>query len=81
MRNTVPEAWYLVLLVVTVVVVPFIVGLLIMKIYRYFKPFEQADQDSIGLAHLTENRDGFFKIFFVGLVVCLPAFYLIYQAG
>ncbi|KAF7786268.1 hypothetical protein PRUB_a0777 [Pseudoalteromonas rubra] len=81
MRNTVPEAWYLVILIVAMVVLPLIVGLLTMKVYRHFRPFERNEQDSIGLADLTENRDSFFKLFFVGLLICLPVFLFFYQAG
>lgn len=79
MRRTSPEAWMFVLFVIAIIVLPIVVGMMLVKVYRQFKPLEEpkANTNAIAAMH-SVNHDGFFKILFIGWVVCGPIFYFIY---
>ena len=78
MRKTSPEAWMFVLSVIAVVVLPIIVGILVVRLYRKFKPIEIPKTAVPSFATIAEHQDGFFKILAVGWAICGPVFYLIY---
>ncbi|WP_417699097.1 hypothetical protein [Pseudoalteromonas lipolytica] len=80
MRHTSNEAWLFLLLVVLAIVMPFIIGLVVVKTYRRFKPIEQADTDSVSIMSSIESKDSFFKILFVGFFVSSPIFYGLYHS-
>jgi uncharacterized membrane protein YqiK len=78
MRRTTPEAWMFVLLVIAIVVIPIVVGILLIKLYRKFRPLEEFKGNTLAATD-NMNRDGFFKIIFVGWAVCGPVFYIVYS--
>lgn len=75
------EAWLFILIMIVSIISIFVVGMIAVKIYRKFRPFEEAATDgfSISVSHKAQ-QDGFFKILFIGLVLCSPALYYLYTA-
>ncbi len=71
------EAWALLAIIICIAAVPPLVGFLVVKIYRIFKPIEQVEEISLATIGLQEE-DGFFKKFFIGWVICGPLFYSLY---
>jgi hypothetical protein len=79
MHKTTPEAWMFVFFVVAIIVLPIIIGFMLVKLYRKFKPLEQAKASTNAVAAMHNiNHDGFFKILVFGWLICGPIFYLIY---
>jgi hypothetical protein len=78
MRRTTPEAWMFVLFVIAIVVIPIVVGIMLVKLYRKFRPLEEFKGNTMAAIH-NINRDGFFKIIIVGWAVCGPVFYIVYS--
>ena len=74
------EAWLFMLITVISIVVVFVVGIVAMKLYRKLRPFEEQGNNgfSISIAHNLQT-DGFFKIFFVGLLLTSPILYILYS--
>jgi hypothetical protein len=74
------EAWLFILLIVATVVGVFCLGLVVMKLYRKFRPFEEEVSEgfSISVSHNAQS-DGFFKILIVGLVLSSPVLYYLYS--
>jgi len=80
------EAWLFIILIIAsmigVVVIGIgvvVLGTVAIKFYRKFRPFEEENSSgfSISISHHVQ-RDSFFKIFIVGLVLASPVFYLVY---
>lgn len=81
MRKTSPDAWVFVLFVVAVIAIPIIVGMLLVKGYRKFKPFEEPQASANAIAAIDNvKHDSFFKVLIVGWLVCGPIFYFIYTS-
>lgn len=79
MRRTTPDVWMFVLFVIAIIAIPIIVGMLLIKAYRKFRPLEQAEPSSNAVAAIHHvNHDGFFKVMLAGWLVCGPLFYVIY---
>lgn len=76
MRKTSAEAWLLVAMIIVLIVSVFIVGLIAVKVYRVFKPIEPPEFAS---SIVLPESDGFFKIFFVGILLCSPGLYFVYD--
>ena len=75
------EAWLFVVLMIASIVGVFFVGSLAMKIYRIFKPFEKRDPDAFSISIANDIQvDGFFKTYFVGLVLCTPVLYYLFDS-
>ncbi|MCF2855971.1 hypothetical protein L1286_00680 [Pseudoalteromonas sp. SMS1] len=72
------ETWYAVLLFFSLIIVPFLIGLTIFKVYRKVFPIKAIDTMSI-VEELDAQRMGFFKPFLIGWVVCGPVVYWFYQ--
>ncbi len=71
------EAWTALLFLIAVTVVPVLVGIGVVKLYRHFKPIQQPQLT--GLAAVgTESKDGFFKKVLIGWLVCGPVYFAIY---
>jgi len=69
-----------VFLIIIAVTLPVLVGLALVKIYRYFVPLDESD--SMGIDDIIEtNTDSFFKVLIVGWLVCAPFYYWVYEAG
>lgn len=78
MRNIPWEAWAGIIILIVAALIPIIVGKLIVKLFRHFRPIEQ--QERTGLSALgTEEEDGFFKTTFIGWAVCIPAYWVLYR--
>ncbi len=73
------EAWLFMLLIVVSIIAVIVVGSVALKIYRKFRPFEEETSEgfSISVSHNIQ-RDGFFKILFVGLLLTSPALYFLF---
>ena len=73
------EGWLFVLIIVFSVIAVFFVGLFAVKIYRKIKPFEEVESEgfSISVSHNIQS-DGFFKTYFIGLILCSPILYYFY---
>jgi len=80
-REASMEAWLFILLIIATVVGIFVLGLVAVKTYRKFRPFEEEVSDgfSISVSHSVQS-DGFFKILFVGLALSSPILYFIYSS-
>jgi hypothetical protein len=75
------EAWLFILLIIGSIIGVFVVGIVAVKFYRKIRPFEEEASNgfSISVSHNVQ-RDGFFKIFFVGLLLTSPALYFVYSS-
>jgi hypothetical protein len=73
------EAWLFMLVIIASIIGVFVVGIVAVKLYRKLRPFEEEASTgfSISVSHNVQ-RDGFFKIFFVGLLLTSPALYLLF---
>ncbi|ALU45640.1 hypothetical protein [Pseudoalteromonas rubra] len=81
MDRVAPETWYAVGLFFSLILGPFIVGWGVMKIYRRYRPKTPSMQDQSYVsvvAQLSAQRDGFFRLYLVGLIICSPLFYYVY---
>ena len=72
------ELWAILLSIVGIAAVPIMVGWLVFKLFRTFKPIEVSTERRIG-DFGESNRDGFFRILFVGWLICAPVFYWLYH--
>ena len=82
MRNgSSTEAWLFMLLIIASVIGVFVVGMVAVKFYRKLRPFEEETSSgfSISVSHNVQ-RDGFFKIFFVGLLLTSPVLYFVFSS-
>ncbi len=71
------EIWVMILAIIVMAILPAIVGLLVFKVFRHFKPLEEPDYTGvISIAHHT--KDGFFKAYLVGALICAPMIYIGY---
>ncbi|MGJ8694006.1 MAG: hypothetical protein ACSHW0_16175 [Thalassotalea sp.] len=80
-RQASMEAWLFILILIAIIVGIFLIGLVAVKLYRKSKPFKEESSDnlSISISH-TIPSDGFFKIYFVGLLITSPVLYYLYEA-
>ncbi|KZN29849.1 hypothetical protein [Pseudoalteromonas luteoviolacea] len=72
------ETWYAVLLFFALIIVPFLVGLTIFKMYRKVFPVKSSDNLSV-VEELDAQRLGFFRPFLIGWVLCGPMVYWFYD--
>ena len=77
MRRTSPDLWMFIGLIVALVVLPFITGMLAVKLFRKFQPIQIEESVSV-LNFQQKHHDGFFTMILVGWVFCGPLFYWIY---
>jgi hypothetical protein len=77
-----PETWYAVGFFFSLIFGPFIIGLCLMKLYRLYRPKDipESEESSVSVvSQISAQRDGFFKIYLLGLAVCSPGFYYVYM--
>ncbi|MBQ4810620.1 hypothetical protein A7985_09245 [Pseudoalteromonas luteoviolacea] len=72
------ETWYAVLLFFALIIVPFLVGLTIFKMYRKVFPLKSSENMSV-VEELDAQRLGFFKPFMIGWCICGPVVYWFYD--
>jgi hypothetical protein len=73
-----PEILLLVFGIIALAVIPPLVGFLVLKLYRHYKPNEQ-DFNRLTEGMPSKTKDGFFKIFLLGWLICGgPVAYLAY---
>ena len=75
------EAWLFILLIIGSIIGVFVVGMIAVKLYRKLRPFEEEASNgfSISVSHNVQ-RDGFFKILFVGILLTSPVLYFLYSS-
>ncbi|WJG09370.1 hypothetical protein [Aliiglaciecola sp. LCG003] len=79
MRKTSPDAWMFVVFIIGVIVIPILVGMTVLKLYRQVKPLPEIDPKASSFVHLDQiQQDSFFKITLVGWLITGPIFYFIY---
>ncbi|MBQ4835193.1 hypothetical protein J8M00_02390 [Pseudoalteromonas luteoviolacea] len=78
MERVSDETWYAVLLFFALIIVPFLIGLAIFKMYRKVFPYKPSEFQSI-VEELNAKRVGFFKPFLVGWVICSPVVFWFYS--
>ena len=67
------EAWMFLIMLVCLAILPITVGIIVTKVYRSFHPIQRNQRG--GLAAVgTEERDGFFKMAFIGWLACVPLY-------
>lgn len=74
-----PVAWAYTALVIAAILLPIAVGVMITKLYRVFHPIQKNQLQGLAAVGHSE-RDGFFKMVFIGWLICLPIYIVIYQA-
>ena len=77
MRRASPEAWLFVGFIICLVVLPVVAGLIVLKVYRKYKPIEVQETNSIAVLH-QKTHDSFFTVLVVGWLICSPIFYWLY---
>lgn len=77
MERVSDETWYAVLLFFALIIVPFLIGLAIFKVYRKVFPYKPSENESVVEA-LNAKRLGFFRPFLIGWTVCGPIVYWFY---
>ena len=71
------QLWVGLAIIIAAVATPIIVGTIILRIYRHYKPLKPSELT--GLAAIgTEEKDGFFKTLVIGCVVCAPIYAFLY---
>ncbi|KID55848.1 hypothetical protein JF50_15995 [Pseudoalteromonas luteoviolacea] len=78
MERVSDETWYAVLLFFSLIIVPFLIGLAIFKMYRKVFPVKPSEYDSV-VEELDANRIGFFKPFLIGWLICGPIVFWFYN--
>lgn len=78
MERVSDETWYAVLIFFSLIIVPFLIGLAIFKVYRKVFPYTHSEHDSI-VETLNAKRLGFFRPFLIGWIVCGPIVYWFYR--
>lgn len=72
------EAWASLLVWILIALFPILVGFVIFKLYRHFRPIIK-QEELTGLAAVgTQNQNGFFIKVFVGWLICGPIYYVLY---
>lgn len=80
MRKSSPEALLAITTIILLTVIPILVGWVLVKVYRVFRPFPK--QELSGLASIgVQEKDSFFKFVLVGWIVCGPIYYWAYSSG
>ncbi|MBQ4811104.1 hypothetical protein A7985_01160 [Pseudoalteromonas luteoviolacea] len=80
MKSTSIEAWLFVVLLITAITIPFLVGVIFFKIYRRIRPFEVPDEESFSIAaNISATSDSFFKILITGYFISSPVIYLLFK--
>ncbi|NTS78470.1 hypothetical protein HR060_16625 [Catenovulum sp. SM1970] len=70
------ETWLVVTLFILAISLPIIVGVAFYKIFRKFKPTEEATEEYVSIS-ASRNGDGFAKTYFTGLLLTAPFYYLV----
>ncbi|QTL37995.1 hypothetical protein [Pseudoalteromonas viridis] len=81
MSRVAPETWYAVGFFFLLILGPFTIGWGVMKAYRHYfpkTPPTEGESSVSVVSQLSAQRDGFFKLYLLGLVICSPGFYYIY---
>ena len=80
MRKITPEALLTIGTVILLTLLPLLVGWLMVKAYRLFRPINE--EELTGLASIgAPERDGFIKIVVVGWAICGPTYYWVFSSG
>ncbi|CAM2860206.1 hypothetical protein SHLO109777_04720 [Shewanella loihica] len=74
-RHASLSAWLFVIMIVVGIVGVFFTGFLALKIYRKYRPFPEPSEEYSLLAYKNIQADGFFKTFFVGVLISSPVLY------